>query len=187
MWMSDARDLYASTMIWFARRMTALSFSSSSPALVSGGVADVLGSQVAEDHAERVLAGIAAAYLSQERQDVLPQPDRPLDLPVLQSLADAVDALQILRIVDEDDDAVVLTPERQPEVAPHVLDPEAFHEIRRRDDLVVVLDERAFVVLAQRDPELVLRDLVLLDQDRLDIGLTPARLGHRGAQLLGRD
>ena len=35
MWMSEARALYASTMIWFANRMTALSFSSTSPELKS--------------------------------------------------------------------------------------------------------------------------------------------------------
>src|SRR5437899_7683545 len=70
---------------------------------------------------------------------------------------------------------------------PQVLDPEALDQVRRGDDLVVVLDKRAFVELAQRDPDFVLRDLVLLDQDRLDVGLTTTRLGHRRAQLLSRD
>ena len=148
---------------------------------------DVFGAQIAEDRADRVLRGRLAAGLAEEEQDVLPQPDCPLDLPVLQRLADAVHPLQVLRVVDDDQDAVVLAAERHPDVTPQVLDPQILHEIGRRDDPLVVLDERAPVELAQRDAQLVLRDLVLLDQDRLHVGLAAPRFGDRRVQLVLRD
>src|SRR3989449_925483 len=150
-------------------------------------VGDVLVPEIAENRADRVPAGAFAAHLVEEEQDVLPEPDRPLDLPVLQRLADAVHPLQILRVVDQHHDRAVLAPERQPEVAPQILEAQALHEIRRRQDPLVVFDERASVELTQRDAQLALRDLVLLDQDRLDVGLATARLGDRRAQLLRRD
>jgi hypothetical protein len=91
MWMSEARDLYASTMIWFASRMTALSFSSSSPPLRSSESPTSSARRSPRIVPIASFPASAAAHLPQKRQDVLPQSDRPLDLPVLQRLGDAVD------------------------------------------------------------------------------------------------
>jgi hypothetical protein len=97
---------------------------------------------------------------------------------------DAVHLLQVLRIVDEDDGAVGVALDGQPQVALEKLQLEVSHEVGGRHDLLVEGDEGHLVELAQRAAELGLGDLELLEEDRLHVRLLAARGGDGGVDFL---
>src|SRR5207247_9315214 len=100
----------------------------------------LFGLELAEDATDHApFRGGLATRGAEVGEDVLPETHRPLDLPVLQRLAHAVHALQVLRIADEHDHRAVFASEGEPDITLQVLAIEVAHEICRRDELLFAL------------------------------------------------
>src|SRR5437867_11298494 len=187
MWMSEARALKASTITWLASRMTALSCSSTSEPLASCSFS-ACASAPRSDRMSLMLA----------RAPPVPSPPampRNCWMSFLRPTASWILCPRMTWWIESTrwmswglSMRTIVVPslslERQPEVPLEELQLEVLHEVGRRDDPLVELDERHPVELAQRRPQLALRDPVLVQQDRLDVGVLVARGGDGGVDVV---
>ena len=146
----------------------------------------VVGAEVAQDGGD---AGprLRLDQPRDELQDVPRQPDGEPDLVAGQQHPDTVDLPQVARIVDEDQHAGGVAPQRHPGVLAQEVELQVLHELGIDARAGLELYEGDLEEVGEGGAEVGLPHPILLHQDRLDVAAADPRLAHGGGDLVLRD